>query len=93
MSFDKVYPNRKDQRKQYYGSGKFDRTCRCHGGCSYCKNNRLHNTKKRKSISDASMEEFVKQDDEASDTIPERDLWPHINFFVDEENDEEESKD
>lgn len=30
-------------RKQpYRRSRRFDRTCRCHGSCSYCRGNRLH---------------------------------------------------
>jgi hypothetical protein len=41
MSFDKYYPNRKDQRKPYYRSGKYDSSCRPHGGCKWCENNRL----------------------------------------------------
>jgi len=48
MSFDKEYPNRKDHRKKYYGSKKCDKSCRNNGGCEYCENNRMHNTKKRK---------------------------------------------
>ena len=41
MSFDKYFPNRKDHRKQYRGAKRFDRTCRNHGSCGYCRNNRL----------------------------------------------------
>jgi len=30
-------------RKQpYRKSRRFDATCRCHGSCSYCRGNRLH---------------------------------------------------
>jgi hypothetical protein len=48
MSFDnKNYPNRKDRLKPYYKSGKCDRTCRPHGGCPYCFDNRYYSTKKR----------------------------------------------
>lgn len=46
MSFDKNYPNRKDWIKPYRGSKRFDRTCRCHGGCGYCEGNRLYTTKR-----------------------------------------------
>ena len=45
MSFDNNYPNRKDKRKQYRGSKNFDRSCRNHGSCDYCKNNRLYKNK------------------------------------------------
>jgi len=46
MSFDIEYKNRKDHRKRFYGSKQFDRSCRNHGGCGYCLDNRLHNAKK-----------------------------------------------
>lgn len=42
MSFDKDYPLRKDWRQPYKGSKRFDRACRPHGSCSYCKSNRTH---------------------------------------------------
>lgn len=47
MSFDKNYPNRKDWRKPYRKSKRFDKQCRNHGKCSYCLSNRLHKHKKR----------------------------------------------
>ena len=46
MSFDKKYQNRKDWRKPYRKSKRFDKSCRNHGGCGYCKNNRLYQYKK-----------------------------------------------
>jgi hypothetical protein len=53
MSFDKKYPRRKDDRKEYRGSKSFDKSCRNHGNCSYCQNNRIYSTVKRKeSIND-----------------------------------------
>lgn len=45
MSFDKVYPNRKDQRKPYKKSKVFDRTCRNHGSCPWCESGRLYKNK------------------------------------------------
>lgn len=50
MSFDKNYPNRKDQRKPYRRSKAFDRTCRNHGSCPYCKLGRLHSNKRREPL-------------------------------------------
>jgi hypothetical protein len=47
MAFDKRYPNRKDIRAPYRKSKRFDRTCRNHGSCPYCENNRLHNDRRR----------------------------------------------
>jgi hypothetical protein len=46
MSFDNNYPNRKDKRKPYRKSKRFDRTCRNHGSCDYCKSNRTVQSKK-----------------------------------------------
>jgi hypothetical protein len=37
------------KKKDYprkYDSKRFDKTCRNNGSCSYCRNNRLHNTHK-----------------------------------------------
>lgn len=45
--FDNQYKNRKDKRKRYYGAKFFDRSCRNHGSCSYCKDSRLHSSRKR----------------------------------------------
>ena len=42
VGFDKEYPNRKDRRKQYYGSRAIDHTCRSHGSCPYCQRGRKH---------------------------------------------------
>jgi hypothetical protein len=48
MSYDnKNYPNRKDWIKPYHGAGRYDRSCRCNGRCSYCRDNRLHSRKLR----------------------------------------------
>lgn len=47
MSFDKNYPNRKDKRKPYYKSKRFDKSCRNHGSCPYCLSSRLYSSLKR----------------------------------------------
>ena len=46
MSFDKYYPNRKDWRKPYTGSKRFDSSCRNHGGCGHCENTRRYQINK-----------------------------------------------
>jgi hypothetical protein len=46
MSFNNQYPNRKDRLGKYYKSKRFDSSCRCHGSCSYCLNNRLYHNKR-----------------------------------------------
>lgn len=42
MSFGETYPNRKDHRCQYRGAKSFDRSCRNHGSCPYCKRSRKY---------------------------------------------------
>ena len=41
MSLDKAIQYKKEKRKPYRGSKAIDCTCRNHGSCGYCKNNRL----------------------------------------------------
>jgi hypothetical protein len=48
MSLDKAINSGKEYRKNYFGSKRFDRTCRNHGKCPYCENNRTFSTEKRK---------------------------------------------
>ena len=40
MSLEKAIKYGKEKRKGYYGSQAFDHSCRPHGGCPYCENNR-----------------------------------------------------
>ena len=42
MSLDKAIEHGKEKRKPYRGSKAFDHTCRNHGGCLWCKENRKH---------------------------------------------------
>jgi hypothetical protein len=42
MSLDKAIEHGKERRKPYYGSKAFDYTCRNHGGCPWCEQNRKH---------------------------------------------------
>lgn len=46
MSLDKAILHRKEYRKPYRGSKAIDKSCRNHGGCEWCKQNRLHKFKK-----------------------------------------------
>lgn len=36
------YGKKRDWREPYRKSRRFDRSCRCHGGCPWCLNNKLH---------------------------------------------------
>jgi len=42
MSLDKAIEHGKERRKPYRGSKAFDYTCRNHGGCPWCEENRKH---------------------------------------------------
>lgn len=42
MSLDKAIEHGKEKRKPYRGAKAIDRTCRNHGSCIWCRDNRLH---------------------------------------------------
>ena len=58
---DKAIEHGKEHRKPYRGSKVFDRTCRNHGGCDWCKDNRLYRTNR--------LEEKAKQDIEIAEEL------------------------
>ena len=47
MSLNKAIIHHKEYRKQYRKSKLFDSTCRNHGSCPYCYNNRMYKNIKR----------------------------------------------
>lgn len=51
MSRTRKHPYRKSRR--------FDATCRCHGACPYCRDNRLYNDKRRRAAADAQLRELA----------------------------------
>ncbi len=50
MSLDKAIAHGKERRKPYHGSKAIDHTCRNHGSCEYCKENRLHKYERQKPL-------------------------------------------
>ena len=48
MSLDKAIIHGKEKRKRYYGSKAVARSCRNHGSCEWCRENRLHKFRDRK---------------------------------------------
>lgn len=42
MALDKAIKSGKEHRKPYRGSKAIDATCRNHGGCPWCEENRKH---------------------------------------------------
>lgn len=47
MALDKAIRNGREHRKEYYGSKAIDRSCRNHGGCPWCEENRQYKNLKR----------------------------------------------
>lgn len=46
MSLEKSIQHGKEKRKKFYGSKAIDPTCRNHGSCKWCADNRRHKTLK-----------------------------------------------
>lgn len=57
MSLDKAILYGKEKRKPYYGTKSIAASCRNHGSCTYCKNGRLHKTRRMKEASDQRFDE------------------------------------
>ena len=47
MSLDKAIEHGKEHRKPYRGARAVDKSCRNHGDCDYCKQDRLFKYKKK----------------------------------------------
>lgn len=61
MSMDKAIEHGKEHRKPWRGSANsknFDKTCRNHGSCDYCKFNRLHTFMKNRAAADDRLKEW-----------------------------------
>lgn len=61
MSLKKAIEHGKEHRKPYHGSKDFDHTCRNHGGCSWCEENRKYKNLKREQKAMAQLEELMKE--------------------------------
>ena len=61
MTLDKAINHKKEHRKQYHGSKAVDKSCRNHGGCQYCEENRRHKYDKRKEAQDDRVKEYEKE--------------------------------
>ena len=58
MSIDKAILSGKEKRKPYRKSKRFDRTCRNHGSCPWCENNRTHSCRKQKLKAEQIVKDF-----------------------------------
>lgn len=48
MSLDKAIKYGKEKRRPFIGGKRVSSGCRNHGGCTWCRDGRLYNSKKRK---------------------------------------------
>lgn len=58
MSLNKSITHGKEHRKPYRGAKAIDRTCRNHGSCEWCKENRTHKNDKRELRQVQELEEY-----------------------------------
>lgn len=58
MSLDRAIEHGKEKRKPYTGSKAIDRTCRNHGGCGWCEENRKYKYIKREEACDSRKEDY-----------------------------------
>ena len=58
MSLNKSIQYGKEHRKPYYGSKAIDRTCRNHGGCPWCEENRMYKNIKRIQSMDSQLADY-----------------------------------
>ena len=56
---DKAIQHGKEKRKQYRKSAAFDRSCRNHGSCSYCRDSRTYNNRRREIIAKEEIKEHA----------------------------------
>lgn len=50
MALDKAIAHGKEKRKPYRGAKEIDATCRNHGSCQWCRENRTHRFRDKKPI-------------------------------------------
>ena len=63
MSLDKAIKHGKEKRKPYRGAKAIDYTCRNHGSCPYCEQNRTFNNRKQEMIAKEKQCEAERQAD------------------------------
>lgn len=58
MGMEKEIEHKKEHRKPYRGAKAVERTCRNHGGCKWCKGNRMYKHDKKKLRAKQELEEY-----------------------------------
>lgn len=64
MSLNKEIEHGKEHRKEYRGSKAIDKTCRNHGDCKWCEENRKH----KYLVKEISIKERIEELDKFRDT-------------------------
>ena len=58
MNLNKAIEHGKEKRKPYTGSKAIDRTCRNHGGCGWCEENRMYQKLKQEDSTECKLKEY-----------------------------------
>jgi len=58
MSLEKAILYKKEKRRPFYDSRRFDHSCRNNGSCSWCEGNRTHSGTKSKLKTDGQVDEW-----------------------------------
>ena len=56
---DKAIKYKKEKRKEYRHSQRWDRTCRNHGSCKWCEKDRTHKNDKREYGAQELLRDFI----------------------------------
>lgn len=67
MSFDKAIEFSKERRKKYKGSKSFDQSCRNHGSCDRCTDDRTYATRKAEQEADDKYKQW--EDEELGNDV------------------------
>jgi hypothetical protein len=59
MSLKKAINSGKEKRQKYRGPKRFDRSCRNHGSCNYCKDNRIYFDKRNRYSAEKAIDEYL----------------------------------
>lgn len=54
----------KTVKHPYTGSKAIDRSCRCHGSCDWCRDNRQYQSNKKLQEMKQKLDEFLEEDEE-----------------------------
>jgi len=58
MSLWKAIQHGKERRRRHHGSKALDRSCRNHGSCPRCQDDRLHQAHKATAAADQKLKDF-----------------------------------